>query len=111
MALNELRELRAAVNAAGFSLEVNQAGPLLEQMAREHGDIRILTGNDGRFNVEWSGAYGVADSILEAAMRCIAMYGGKRCKTAEFGCECGRPDTEPCPLPFVRTLGGGANNG
>ena len=21
------------------------------------------------------------------------------CKTAEFGCECGLPDTEPCPLP------------
>lgn len=72
------KETLLAIRAAGFEVAVNQAGPLLEQMARD-GRVAIYSRTGSRsFTVEWSGAkrlnlsIGNGSSIFEAAVGAIA---------------------------------------
>ena len=59
-----------AMKRWGLTLEVNQAGPLLEQMARQWSVVVDWTVY-GRYSVAWRGEVGVGDSVLVAALNCI----------------------------------------
>lgn len=60
----------AALKHWRLTLEVNQAGPLLEQMAQQW-SIGIDKGTFSGYVVCWRGAYGHGDSMLEAALECV----------------------------------------
>lgn len=67
--MNGIRELRAAVAAKGFDVSVNQAGPLLEQLARR-GEVKIIHAR-GAFLVGWNNVIlAKGDTIFLAALRC-----------------------------------------
>lgn len=71
----DIRERMRIVAAAGFKVEVNQAGPLLEQMLKG-GDITLRRDEDESFCVLWNGqqklvARGRGMSVFEAALNCI----------------------------------------
>jgi hypothetical protein len=64
-------DLKDALERWGLTFEVNQAGPLLEQMAQQW-EVRIdkaLTSD--RYIVSWRGEYGAGNSVLAAALDCL----------------------------------------
>lgn len=64
-------DLQDAMKRWGLALEVNQAGPLLEQMAKQW-SVRIdRSAFSDRYIVSWRGSYGAGDSVLAAALDCI----------------------------------------
>ena len=67
-----------AMKRWGLVLEVNQAGPLLEQMANQWTVQIDKAFSSGRYVVSWRGTYGSGDSVLAAALDCI------RCKHEEM---------------------------
>ena len=63
--------IKDALARWGLALEVNQAGPLLEQMAKQWAvEIDKKTFGEG-YIVSWRGTYGIGPSVLAAALDCI----------------------------------------
>jgi hypothetical protein len=74
----------------------------IEEFLEDQQDVR--DGADGQQlpNKAMSLLMDLQDARRNTAKRSEIPQPKEWCKSAEFGCECGRPDTDPCPLPHPR---------